>query len=372
MLKKMKDVTDMKKVKRLIRQVKMPQVKATSLFGSGAYFIRVAVGVFVSVLTFSAAADYSVHPGAEAFIQKMVGEHKFSEKEVKSLLAQADRQESILEAISRPAEKTKEWFEYRDIFIQESRIKQGLEFWNEHKATIQRASAEMGVAPEIIVAIIGVETRYGRHAGKYRVLDALATLGFDYPKRGKFFLGQLEHYMLMTREQEQDPLLLKGSYAGAMGYGQFIPSSYRAYAVDFDGDNKVDIWNNPVDAIGSVANYFKAHKWKDGQPVLARARISDGYDKTVLNEKSKPKYSLAELGKKGFRLASAEDENKKGFAADSFSSESKAIPLMYVGEHGKEFWLGFNNFYVITRYNRSHLYAMAVWELGEKIKQRMK
>ncbi len=368
----MNDMTDIKKVKELRRLLKTPHLKLASLFDCGACFVRALVGISASVLTFSVSADYSDHPGAEAFTQKMVSEHKFSEKEVRSLLAQADRQESILEAISRPAEKTKEWFEYRDIFIQESRIKQGLEFWNEHKATIQRASEEMGVAPEIIVAIIGVETRYGRHAGKYRVLDALATLGFDYPKRGKFFLGQLEHYMLMTREQEQDPLLLKGSYAGAMGYGQFIPSSYRAYAVDFDGDNKVDIWNNPVDAIGSVANYFKAHKWKNGQPVLARARISDGYDKSILNEKSKPKYSLSELSEKGFRLASPKDENKKGFAADSFSSERKAIPLVYVGDHGKEFWLGFNNFYVITRYNRSHLYAMAVWELGEKIRQRMK
>ncbi|MFL0803736.1 MAG: lytic murein transglycosylase B [Agarilytica sp.] len=355
-----------------IKLFKAPWAKLHSLLRSSGYFIRGVVGVSASVLALSATADYSVHPGAEAFIQKMVSEHKFTEKEVASLLSQANKQESILEAISRPAEKTKEWFEYRNIFIQESRIKQGVAFWNEHKATIQRASEEMGVAPEIIVAIIGVETRYGRHAGKYRVIDALSTLGFDYPKRGKFFRGQLEHYMLMTREQEQDPLSLKGSYAGAMGYGQFIPSSYRAYAVDFDDDNKVDIWNNPVDAIGSVANYFKAHKWKDGQPVLARARISGEYDKDILNEKSKPKYSLAELEKKGFRLASAENKDKEKFTPGSFSPDSKAMPLMYVGDHGKEFWLGFNNFYVITRYNRSHLYAMAVWELGEKIKQEMK
>ncbi len=306
------------------------------------------------------SADYSEHPKAEVFINKMVSEHKFDKKEVVALLKQAEKKQSILDAISRPAEKTKEWFEYRDIFVQESRIKQGVEFWKQHQKTIERATKELGVAPEIIVAIIGVETRYGRHAGKYRVLDALTTLGFDYPKRGKFFRGQLEHFMLMVREQEQDPLSLNGSYAGAMGFGQFIPSSYRSYAIDFDDDGKVDIWNNPVDAIGSVANYFRAHRWKDGEPVLARARIEKGYDQTLLNQKAKPKLSLASLKEKGYVPVS-----------QKFSDEEKAIPLMYVGDHGKEFWLGFNNFYVITRYNRSHLYAMAVWQLGEEIKKSM-
>lgn len=321
-------------------------------------FLFLALSAFFSAVSF---ADYSQHPKAAEFIDKMVKEHQFEQTEVIALLKQAEKKQSILDAISRPAEKTKEWFEYRKIFIQESRIKQGIEFWNTHRDTIARASKELGVAPEIIVAIIGVETRYGRHAGKYRVIDALTTLGFDYPKRGKFFRGQLEHFMLMVREQQQDPLALVGSYAGAMGYGQFIPSSYRAYAIDFDDDGKVDIWNNPVDAIGSVANYFRAHRWKDGEPVLARARIGKGYDKDLLNQKEKPKLTLADLKQKGYSPVS-----------DQFSGDDKAMPLMYVGDRGKEFWLGFNNFYVITRYNRSHLYAMAVWQLGEEIKQRQK
>lgn len=304
-------------------------------------------------------ADYSNHAGAKAFVDKMVNEHKFDAQEVKALLAKAERKQSILDAISRPAEKTKEWFEYRDIFVQESRIKQGVEFWQEHQTVIEAASEKFGVAPEIIVAIIGVETRYGRHAGKYRVLDALATLGFDYPKRGKFFLGQLEAFMLMTREQEQEPTSLYGSYAGAMGYGQFIPSSYRAYAVDFDGDDKVDIWKNPADAIGSVANYFKAHRWKEGQPVFSQAKAVGKFDENLLNSKKRPELTLADLKKAGFE--------PKG----NYPQDLKAVPLSFIGDNGKEYWIGFDNFYVITRYNRSHLYAMAVWHLSQEIKQRI-
>lgn len=313
-----------------------------------------------SVISFSAVADYSKHPLADEFVNKMVTEHGFEKKYVVGLLSKAKKQQSILDAISRPAEKTKEWHEYRDIFIQESRIKQGVEFWNKHSDVLKRASTELGVASEIIVAIIGVETRYGRHAGKYLVLDALTTLGFDYPKRATFFRGQLEHFLLMVREQKQDPLTLKGSYAGAMGYGQFIPSSFRAYAIDFDNDGVTDIWTNPVDAIGSVANYFRAHHWKTGEPVCGRTRIKGDYDKSILNLKEKPKHSLAELNQKGYSLVD-----------DGLVSESKATPLMYMGEHGKEFWIGFNNFYVITRYNHSRLYAMAVWQLSQEIKQRM-
>lgn len=316
--------------------------------------------VCASSVSFSVAADYSKHPLAEDFVNKMVTEHGFEKKYVVGLLSEANKQQSILEAISRPAEKTKEWHEYRDIFIQESRIKQGVEFWETHSETIQRATKELGVASEIIVAIIGVETRYGRHAGSYRVIDALTTLGFDYPKRATFFRGQLEHFLLMVREQKQDALTLKGSYAGAMGYGQFIPSSFRAYAVDFDKDGITDIWNNPVDAIGSVANYFRAHHWKTGEPVVGRTRIKEGYDKSILNQKKKPKHSLAELSDKGFSLVESGEH----------TPDTKAMPLMYIGEHGKEFWLGFNNFYVITRYNHSRLYAMAVWQLSQKIKER--
>lgn len=312
------------------------------------------------LLASSVQADYSKHPLAEKFVNKMVNEHKFEREEVLGLLSKAKKQQSILDAISRPAEKTKEWFEYRKIFIQESRINQGIEFWQQHSEAIKRASETYGVDPEVIVAIIGVETRYGRHAGSYKVLDALATLGFDYPKRGKFFLSELEHFMLLAKEQKQDPLALKGSYAGAMGYGQFIPSSFRNFAVDFDGDEIADIWNNPTDAIGSVANYFKAHKWQSKQPVFARARIKNAYDNDVLNSKKRPKHTLEELNQKGFVPVD-----------EGYEASKKAVPLMFIGDHGKEFWIGFDNFYVITRYNRSHMYALAVWQLSQEIKQRL-
>jgi len=321
------------------------------------------VATLLSLTAFCAVsfvnADYTQHPGAAKFVELMVREHNFSQDDVLSLLSKAEKKQAILDAISRPAEKTKEWFEYRKIFVQESRINQGVEFWQTNKKDITRAAEFFSVAPEIIVAIIGVETRYGRHAGRYRVLDALSTLGFDYPKRGRFFRGQLKEFMLMVREQQQDPLTLMGSYAGAMGYGQFIPSSYRSFAVDFDGDEKIDIWQNTADAIGSVANYFSAHKWIEGGPVLTRARISDDYDKSLLNAKTRPNMSLRELESKGFSSVGPVDD-----------AELKAVPLMFVGDHGKEFWLGFNNFYVITRYNRSHLYAMAVWELSQEVRKR--
>ena len=311
----------------------------------------------------SVSADYTQHPLAEAFVERMVTEHKYDRDTVIKLLAEAKKQQSILDAISRPAEKSKQWHEYRKIFLGEKRIQQGVDFWLENRDTIARASEKFGVAPEIIVAIIGVETRYGRHAGRYRVLDALATLGFDYPKRAKFFRKELEHYLLLVKEQNQDPLALKGSYAGAMGYGQFISSSYRHYAVDFDGDDVADIWNNPVDAIGSVANYFNAHRWKTGKPVVARAKIAEGYDAEILNSRAKPALTLKEVKQKGFTLAAPVAD----IAADDVE---KVLPLLYHGEKGKEFWLGFDNFYVITRYNRSRLYAMAVWQLSQEISGR--
>lgn len=302
-------------------------------------------------------ADYTSNETAQAFIDKMVSEHNFDRAYVTGILAQAEKKQSILDAISRPAEKRLEWFEYRKIFLGESRIQQGVEFWQENVETLKRAEKTYGVPAEIIVAIIGVETRYGRHAGNYRVVDALSTLGFDYPPRAKFFASELEHFFLLTREQKQDPLSLNGSYAGAMGYGQFISSSYRHYAVDFDRDGVADIWKNPVDAIGSVANYFSEHKWKTGAPVFARARIEKKYDADLLNSKSRPSLTLAQLHSKGYVPVE-----------HGYKSDQKALPLMYVGQYGKEFWLGFDNYYVITRYNRSHLYAMAVWELSEEIK----
>jgi peptidoglycan lytic transglycosylase B len=306
----------------------------------------------------SVSADYLQHLDAKAFTDRMVSEHSFDRAEVELLLTSATKQQSIIDAMTRPAEKVKPWKDYRKIFIQEKRIAQGVKFWQENRDALRRASKEYDVAPEVIVAIIGVETFYGRIKGSYRVIDALATLSFDYPKRSAFFTKQLEHFLLLSREQKQAPLSLKGSYAGAMGYGQFIPSSYRSYAVDFDGDGFADIWNNTTDAIGSVANYFSRHGWVLGGDVVFRARVAADHDDSVLN-KLKLAKTIDELAVMGFTLV---DESLPG--------DTKAIPVLLKGSNGGEYWLGLNNFYVITRYNHSRLYAMAVHELSQLILER--
>ena len=290
-------------------------------------------------------------------MDRMVKEYGFEAKQVRELLAQAEKKQAILDAIARPAEKTKPWYEYRKIFLDNDRVQQGVVFWQENAATLNEAAERYGVDPSIIVAIIGVETRYGRHMGNYRVIDALATLGFDYPPRATFFRGQLEQLFLLAREQNQDPLALKGSYAGAMGFGQFIPSSFRHFARDHDGDGVADIWNNRQDAIASVANYFKAHGWQTGQPVFVRAKVSGKVDEAQVNATGRPQHSVAELKKKGIEPVSTTE------------ADLPASLLSYEQEQGPEYWLGFNNFYVITRYNRSQLYAMAAWQLSEAIKE---
>ena len=304
----------------------------------------------------SSFADYSKHPSAQAFAELLAKENKIDPAEVMSILAKAERKDKILEAMARPAEKTKPWFEYRKIFLGQSRIDKGVAFWLEHRDVIARAAETYKVDPQIIVAIIGVETLYGHYKGSYRVLDALATLGFDYAPRSKFFRSELKHFFLLAKEQKQDIHSLMGSYAGAMGYGQFIPSSYRRYAVDFDGDKIADIWGNVDDAVGSVANYFAEHKWQYKQPVMAVSQVAKDHDNSVLNSRVKPKHTLADLAKMGY----SPKEN-------SYDVYRKAVPLSYEIEQGKEFMLGFDNFYVITRYNRSQMYARAVWELSNEI-----
>ena len=302
----------------------------------------------------NALADYSVHPDAAAFVDSLVKEHQFDPKELQSILSKAEKKQAILDAIARPAEKTKPWYEYRKIFLDQDRIDRGVEFWRDNNETLREVAETYGVDPAVIVAIIGVETRYGRQMGNYRVLDALATLGFDYPPRAAFFRGQLEQLFLLAREQKQDLLTLKGSYAGAMGFGQFIPSSYRHYAKDHDGDGFADIWTSHRDAIASVANYFKAHGWQTGQPVVQQASVTGTVDTALVNTGARP-----ELTPKEFQ--------QKGVSAQGPIVDAPAVLLSYDQENGPEYWLGFNNFYVITRYNRSHLYAMAVWQLSQAI-----
>jgi membrane-bound lytic murein transglycosylase B len=318
------------------------------------FFFICAIG-FSCVVCPEVRADYSRHPEAAAFIAKMVGEHKFDPAIVTAALAKAEKKQMIIDAISKPAEKTKPWYEYRKIFLDQARIDQGVEFWRNHKDELRAASKLYDVDTQIIVAILGVETRYGRNMGNYRVLDALTTLGFDYPPRSAFFREQLVQLFLLAREQKLDILQMKGSYAGAMGYGQFIPSSYRSFAVDGDKDGIADIWSNSSDAIFSVAKYFNAHGWQFHQPILALAKTSGPLEASLVNTGARPQQTLAEFAQKGVTLPG------------KINKKTPVVLLSYEQMLGPEYWLGFNNFYVITRYNRSPLYAMAVWQLSNEI-----
>jgi len=305
----------------------------------------------------TSAKDYSQEPEVVKFIDRMVQEHNMDRGYLTGIMQQAEYKQSIIDAITRPAEKSLAWFEYRRIFMDSKRIAKGKEFLKKYAETFSKAEQKYGVPRHIIAAIIGVETRYGGYMGNYRIVDALATLGFDYPKRSKFFLGQLEQYFLLVREQNFDAMALTGSYAGAMGYGQFIPSSYRHYAIDFDNDGTADILNNPVDAIGSVANYFAEHGWMSGQPIVSRGVVDSTLDESILNDSLTPSRTVAQLRELGF---AAEDE---GLADDM---EATAMRLRT--KHGEEYWMGLKNFYVITRYNHSKLYAMAVYQLSQELK----
>lgn len=335
-------------------------MQITGFSGVARHWRRAVLAVACSLTAPFAAADYGVdHPAVLPFVQEMQSEHGFSTDYVLRLLADAERRQPILDAISRPAERVRPWHEYRAIFMTEQRLQQGLAFWDEYAEALERAEQEYGVEPEVIVAIIGVETFYGRHKGTHRVLDALTTLGFDYPPRADFFRRQLKAFLVLTREQQMDPTVLTGSYAGAMGYPQFIPSSYQVFAVDFDGDGKVDIWNNPVDAIGSVANYFKEHNWQHGEPVVVAAEIAgDDYAEGItLNNGLQARLTVAELRALGWQPASTLPDEQRVM---SFEFDA--------GDH-RQHWIGLDNLYAITRYNHSVMYAMVVHQLAQQLRE---
>ena len=319
----------------------------------GKYWLCCLAGCYMG-LAQAATFPYAASERADvaAFVDDMAKRHGFDRDWVAQWLKQAQRSERILEAISRPAERTLEWEAYRRIFIRPEQIEQGLAFLAKHEETFARAEAELGVSRYIAAAIIGVETRYGRFMGPHRVLDALATLGFDYPPRSDFFRRQLGEYFLLVREQGFNPADIKGSYAGAMGYGQFIPGSYRHYAIDFDGDGVVDILTNPVDAIGSVANYFREHRWQPGRPIAERLPGTLPDDSPLLTQGLRPTLTVADYRAAGLTPGKTVQD----------SEPARAIQVL--GEDGPELWLTYHNFYVITRYNHSHLYAMAVHELA--------
>ena len=288
------------------------------------------------------------------FVEEMNTEHGFDRSELLELLAEIEIQQSILDAISRPAEKTKPWHEYRDIFVTKERIRRGVDFWNEHGEAVNATAEAFGIPPEIVVAIIGVETYYGRRTGSYRVIDALGTLAFDYPPRAKFFRSELKHFLLLSKEESVETLEATGSYAGAMGVPQFMPSSYRAYAVDLDEDGRRDLWANLNDVLGSVANYLHVHGWQPSRPVAVRAEPGT-YDPSLSGKSLEIKETVDSLRKQGLK-----------FETD-LPGETPALLVTLDAEDGKEFWVGFKNFYVITRYNRSLMYAMAIHQLGREI-----
>lgn len=300
--------------------------------------------------------SYATRPDVRAFINEMVQRHGFVEAELNTVFARAQRKEAILVAIDRPPEKTKPWTEYRAGFLTEQRVREGIQFWNKHRAPLARATREYGVPAEVIVAILGVETYYGRRKGRWRVIDSLVTLAFDFPPRAAYFRSELEHYLLLVREAGIDVFEVHGSYAGAIGMPQFMPRSYMAYAVDFDGSGTVNLSSSAADAIGSVANFLRKHGWRAGQPVQSRATVRGNEFTRSLQSGVEPRYTLTELASAGVEL---EDTDER-LAADTLA----ALVELTNGPEASEFRVGFHNFYVLTRYNRSALYSSVVVDLA--------
>ncbi len=286
------------------------------------------------------------------YINEVSKEHQLDPNKLAVLFAQIKSQQSVLDAVSRPAEKVLTWAQYRPIFISQKRIDAGREFMREHATTLARAEQEFGVPANIIAAIIGVETFYGQVMGKHRVLESVATLAFDYPPRAKFFKSELTEFLVLSQSEKWDTAAVKGSYAGAMGWPQFISSSYRHYAIDFDNDGQRDLFNSVPDVIGSVANYLNEHGWETDNPVAVSLSVSEKQRAAVnaLQRKSlKPAISPAKLNELGFKIEGA----------------NRVSVMNLQGKSGEEAWVGYKNFYVITRYNHSALYALAVFQLGE-------
>jgi membrane-bound lytic murein transglycosylase B len=321
--------------------------------------VTICLIAYALVFPLAASALDTERQDVDDFVNNLVTKHEFDRVYLESVLTDGKTIQKILDAISRPAEKTKPWYEYRTIFITTERIDAGIKFWSEHESRLARISAETGVPEEIITAIIGVESYYGRIRGNYRVLDALTTLGFDYPPRGKFFRSELEQLFLLAREESLDLSTMTGSYAGAMGPPQFIPSSYRRYAVDGDGDGIRDLLNNWDDILASVANYFVANGWRPNQPVAAVGTTDDEIIIPTSKNKFKPDETIATL------------ENRGLVFDPELNASTPAKLIRLEGENGPEYWAGFHNFYVITRYNRSAMYALAVYQLAAALEQEM-
>ena len=314
--------------------------------------------------TAATGSGYAQRPEVRDFIAMMAADHEFDARLLSKLFAQVQPQSSTIRAMSAPMTTPPKWFEYAPQFLGSDRIAQGVAFRERHRAVLERAEREYGVPAEVIVAIIGVETYYGKVAGRYRVLDALSTLAFDYPRRADFFREELKQFLLLTREWKMSPLTPRGSFAGAMGLPQFMPGSFRRYAVDFDGDGHIDIWGNVPDAVGSVGNFLSRHGWQKGQPVLLPATVDPVAANNALGDGG-----LSE--RRDYLAWTAINIAVSDPAATEIDPQWQAALVLLDQNDGPTYRLGFNNFYVLTRYNRSRLYATAVWDLSQAIARGM-
>lgn len=308
--------------------------------------------------------SYAGRPDVSAFIDEVVADYGFDARVLRRFFAKVRYQRSVINAMSRPVLEPPKWYQYAPQFLSASRIDGGVAFWRANAATLERAQNEFGVPAEIVVAIIGVETFYGRNTGSYRVADALTTLAFDYPRRAEFFRRELEQFLLLSRETGASPLSLKGSYAGAMGLPQFMPGSFRAFALDYDADGRIDLAADADDAIGSVAHYLARHDWQPGQPVKAPALIEPAAIDAVLSRLD------GGIAERRSLAAWAEDGVTPDAVPDDLAPDPVGV-LMLEEADGPSYWLVFNNWYVLTRYNKSRLYASAVWELAQALKAAM-
>lgn len=321
-----------------------------------AFFLLMLIPI---IFNYAYCGDFDNYDTLKTLINEVESEGMYTKTELNDLFFEVERQKVTLDLMTRPAELVKQWKEYRPHFLTTKNIDKGVDFWNRYHEALGVAEQQFGVPPEIIVAILGVETRYGGNKGRLKVIDSLATLAFDFPRRSEYFTKELKNFLALSKEQGLDPLAIKGSYAGAMGFPQFMPSSWRNLGIDFDGDNKADLINNPIDAIGSVGNYFAANGWQKDQPIAMRGKITgDNYDEIINTKELKTLNTLAELQAKGLNTSD-----------NTLAATTPVSALRLQGNNGAEFWLAFDNFYVITQYNRSTLYAMAVFQLSQALKE---
>ena len=309
--------------------------------------------LFIFLWLIHSAVQAADLPGIPAFIDEMVDKYQFKRDELQQAFIHAEYRPDVIESITKPA-ILKPWVEYRPNFINPQRIDSGVQYWKKYSSALKRAEKKYGVPQEIILGVLGVETLYGRNTGRFRALDALTTLTFDYPRRADFFHDELAQYLLLAREQGFDLLSIQASYAGALGIPQFMPSSYRRYAVDFNGNGKIDIMNEPEDAIGSVANYLKQYGWRSSEPVAIQCKLEDEKRLGVIGE-ARPYIAWQDAGVKPVK-------KHPDYLPPSWL-------LDFTAESGKEYWLVFSNFNVIMRYNNSNYYAMSVFQLAEEIRR---